>query len=83
MIPTIYLELKEALSSRCDEREARAIAFLVLEEGFGVSRLDVYATKLDIFQKKSSSVCKESCSASATASLFSMSWGGPDFAAWI
>ena len=43
MIPTIYLELKEALSSRCDEREARAIAFLVLEEGFGMSRLDVYA----------------------------------------
>ena len=52
MIPTIYLELKEALSSRCDEREARAIAFLVLEEGFGVSRLDVYADKVRHFSEE-------------------------------
>ena len=52
MIPKIYLELKEALSSRCDEREARAIAFLVLEEAFGVSRLDVYADKVRHFSEE-------------------------------
>lgn len=49
---TIYLEIRQALSSHYDEREARAIAFLVLEEAFGVKRLDVYADKVRHFSQE-------------------------------
>lgn len=52
MMSTVYLDLREALASHYDEREARAIAFLVLEEAFGVSRLDVYADKVRHFSEE-------------------------------
>lgn len=38
-----YRELLSALRPLCGEREARAEALLLLEEGFGVSRMEVYA----------------------------------------
>lgn len=50
----VYNTLREALCRRYDEREARAIAFLVLEEAFGVSRTDVYADKVRHFSAEES-----------------------------
>lgn len=40
-----YNELRAALAPLYAEGEARAIAFLVLEEAFGIGRMDVYARK--------------------------------------
>lgn len=43
--------LRSCLSSLYSDREARAIAFLVLEEAFNVSRTDVYADKVRQFSE--------------------------------
>lgn len=45
----VYRRLREALAARYAEGEARALAFLVLEQAFGVSRTDVYADKVRHF----------------------------------
>lgn len=47
-----YTTLRTALAPRYGETEARAIAFLVLEEGFGVTRTDVYADKVRHFSSE-------------------------------
>lgn len=44
-------EIIETLTPRYDAREARAIAFFVLEEGFGVTRTEVYADKVRQFSE--------------------------------
>ena len=36
-----YIHLRSALAQRYSEGEARAIAFLLFEEAFGVSRTDI------------------------------------------
>lgn len=46
-----YEILRQAAMACGDGREARAVAFLVLEEAFGVSRLDVYADKVRHFSE--------------------------------
>lgn len=45
----LYHELRNGLLAVCDEREAHAIALAVLEEVFGVARIDVYADKVRHF----------------------------------
>lgn len=45
----LYRQLFEVLSRRYAAGEARALAFLLLEEGFGVCRTDVYADKVRHF----------------------------------
>ncbi len=47
-----YEFLREALRSCYEGREARAVALLVLEEGFGIPRLDVYADKVRHFSEE-------------------------------
>lgn len=44
-----FSTLRAALVPRYGDSEARAIAFLVFEEGFGVSRTDIYADKVRHF----------------------------------
>ena len=44
-----YLQLRAALEPRYGEGEARAIAFMVLEDGFGLSRTDIYVGKVRQF----------------------------------
>lgn len=46
---TKYTTLRASLAPRYGEREAQAIALLVLEEAFGVGRTDVYADKVRHF----------------------------------
>lgn len=48
----IYNELRDALLPRYDAREARAVALLVLEDAFGVPRMDVYADKVRHFSEE-------------------------------
>lgn len=48
----IYSELRDALLPRYDAREARAVALLVLEDAFGVPRMDVYADKVRHFSEE-------------------------------
>lgn len=48
----IYIQLREALRPHYDDREAAAIALLVLEEAFGVGRVDVYADKVRHFSEE-------------------------------
>lgn len=48
----VYNELREALLPRYEAREARAVALLVLEDAFGVSRTDVYADKVRHFSEE-------------------------------
>lgn len=47
-----YRELLALLSPKYGESEARAVAFLVLEEAFGISRTEVYADKIRDFSEK-------------------------------
>ena len=51
MMNTCYSQLRAALSPRYGEAEARAIAFLVMEKGFGVGRTDIYADKVRDFSE--------------------------------
>lgn len=44
-----FLELVRALTPLYGAGEARAVAFLLLEDGFGVSRTDIYADKVRQF----------------------------------
>lgn len=46
-----YIRLRSRLSPLYGEREARAIAFLVFDETFGVSRTDIYADKVRQFSQ--------------------------------
>lgn len=46
-----YIHLRSALAQRYSEGEARAIAFLLFEEAFGVSRTDIYADKVRQFSE--------------------------------
>lgn len=46
-----FQNLRSLLSSIYPDGEARAIAFLVFEESFGVSRMDVYADKVRQFSE--------------------------------
>ena len=46
-----YIHLLSALAQRYSEGEARAIAFLLFEEAFGVSRTDIYADKVRQFSE--------------------------------
>ncbi len=50
----VYHELRRVLAQYYEEGEAKAIAFLVLEEVFGVSRLDIYAGKVRYFSEEES-----------------------------
>ena len=52
MMNTCYSQLRAALSPRYGEAEARAIAFLVMEKGFGVGRTDIYADKVRDFSEE-------------------------------
>lgn len=45
----VYRQLSEALATRYTAGEARAVAFLVLETAFGMSRTEVYAGKVRNF----------------------------------
>lgn len=45
-------EILNVLSPHYDNGEARAIAFLVLEEAFGISRTDIYAHKVRKFSEE-------------------------------
>lgn len=47
-----YEQLRRALLPRYGASEARAIAMLVLERGFGVGRTDVYADKVRYFSEE-------------------------------
>lgn len=47
-----YNTLRTTLAPRYGETEARAIALLVLEEAFGVERIDVYADKVRHFSSE-------------------------------
>lgn len=47
-----YEILRRAAGASCDGREARAVALLVLEEAFGVARVDVYADKVRHFSEE-------------------------------
>lgn len=44
-----FIRLRQELSARYAEGEARAIAFLVFDEAFGISRTDIYADKVRQF----------------------------------
>lgn len=44
-----FMRLRRLLSARYAEGEARAIAFLVFDEAFGISRTDIYADKVRQF----------------------------------
>ena len=44
-----FLRLRHVLSAHYAEGEARAIAFLVFDEAFGISRTDIYADKVRQF----------------------------------
>ena len=46
-----YLNLRAALTPLYGEGEARAIAFMVLEDGFGLSRTDIYVGKVRQFSE--------------------------------
>lgn len=46
-----YLQLRTALTERYSEGEARAIAFSLFEDAFGVSRTDIYADKVRQFSE--------------------------------
>lgn len=46
-----YIRLRSRLVPLYGEREARAIAFLVFDEAFGVSRTDIYADKVRQFSQ--------------------------------
>ncbi len=48
----VYAALRAVLAPLYDEREAQQIAFLVLDEAFGVSRVDVYARKVRQFSEE-------------------------------
>lgn len=48
---TQFQQLRTLLSSIYSDGEARAIAFLVFEEAFGVSRTDIYADKVRQFSE--------------------------------
>lgn len=48
----LFQHLRRALTAVFDEREARAVALLVLEDAFGVSRTDVYADKVRKFSEE-------------------------------
>lgn len=52
MCETYYNELRRTLLPLYGEGEARAIAFLVLEEAFGIGRTDVYARKVRHFSEE-------------------------------
>ena len=47
----MFRTIVEKLSVRYDVREARALAFILLEDGFGVSRTDVFADKVRHFSE--------------------------------
>lgn len=51
-MPNVYHEILRRLRAVYDEDEARAVAFLVLEDAFGVSRTDVYADKITSFSEE-------------------------------
>ena len=51
-MPNVYHDILRHLRAVYDEDEARAVAFLVLEESFGVSRTDVYADKITSFSEQ-------------------------------
>lgn len=53
-MPNIYHNMLQRLRNIYDEDEARAVAFLVLEDAFGVSRTDVYADKVKDFSPQES-----------------------------
>lgn len=46
-----YIHLRSTLAQRYSEGEARAIAFMLFEEAFGVSRTDIYADKVRQFSE--------------------------------
>ncbi len=47
----LFTAVRQALTPRYGEGEARAIAFLLLEEGFGLSRTSIYAGKVNQFSQ--------------------------------
>lgn len=48
---SLYQTLRQILLRNYDESEARSIAFLVLEDAFGIARRDVYADKVIHFSE--------------------------------
>lgn len=59
---SLFTALRTQLQAIYSEGEARAIAFMVLDEGFGVSRTDIYADKVRQFSedehKRFNRMCK-------------------------
>ncbi len=50
-LQSLFGSLRDALSGLYSPGEARAVAFLLLEEAFGVSRTDIYADKVRDFSQ--------------------------------
>ncbi len=50
-LQSLFVSLRDALSAAYPPGEARAVAFLLFEEGFGVSRTDIYADKVRDFSQ--------------------------------
>lgn len=48
----LFQYLRSELSAAFDTREARALAFVILEDGFGISATDVYAGKVRHFSEE-------------------------------
>ncbi len=46
---SLYVTLRDALSAHYEVGEAKAIAFLLLEKAFGITRTDIYADKVRYF----------------------------------
>jgi len=55
-----YRQIWSVLRPLCGEREARAVAFLLLEEAFGVTRTDVYADRIRAFSAAEQRLFEES-----------------------
>lgn len=56
-----FTQLRRLLTPLYGEGEARAIAFLVFEEGFGVSRTDIYADKVKQFSADDCAAFRNIC----------------------
>ena len=56
-----YKRIISALADGYDTREARSVAFLVLEEAFGIGRTDVYASKKHEFTTAETQALEDIC----------------------